>query len=214
MTISQDALLAQLRWRYATKKFDASRKVPERTWAAIEQAMLLSPSSFGLQPWRFVVITDPRIKAQLPAISWGQTQPQDCSHMVVFAARKGINAGDVEKFAQSIADARGGMSEAVTAYKNMMLGTINGRPAEALDAWCARQCYIALGFLLETCALLEVDACPMEGIDSGAYDKLLGLTEKGFTAVAGCPVGYRAADDRYAQLPKVRYPSHEVVIRV
>lgn len=175
---------------------------------------MLSPSSFGLQPWKFFVITDQKIKDQLPPISWNQTQPKDCSHMVVLAARKTINAADVNRYIDRIVQVRDIPGDPMRGYKDMMLGIVNSMPAADLDTWCAKQVYIALGFLLETCALLGVDACPMEGIVAPEYDKLLKLPEQGYTAVVGCPVGYRAADDKYAAYPKVRFETKDVIVHM
>ena len=214
MPIPADAILQHLSWRYATKKFDATKRIPDATWSALEQSLILTPSSFGLQPWRFVVITDPAVKAKLPAISWNQTQPQDASHFVVLAARKTLTPADIDHFIATTAKTRNAPVESLTPYKNMMLGTIGKAPAEQLEHWAKHQCYIALGFLMATAALLEVDACPMEGIVHAEYDKLLDLPAKGYTATVGCALGYRAADDKYAAAPKVRYPASEVVLRV
>lgn len=213
-TISPAALTERLRWRYSTKKFDPARKVPADVWDAIEHALVASPSSFGLQPWKFVVITDQAVKDKLPAISWNQTQPKECSHMVVLAARKTIDAGDVNRYVDRIVHVRDIPGDPLRGYKDLMLGMVGSMPAEQLDVWCAKQVYIALGFLLETCALLGVDACPMEGILGPEYDKLLKLPEQGYTAVVGCPVGYRAADDGYAAFPKVRFEAKDIIVRV
>jgi nitroreductase len=213
-TASPAALTESLHWRYSTKKFDASRKIAPDVWAALEESLVLSPSSFGLQPWKFVVITDQKIKDQLPAISWNQTQPKDCSHMVVLAARKTIEAGDVNRYVDRIVQVRDIPGDPIRGYKDMMLGMVGSMPAADLDAWCAKQVYIALGFLLEACAVLGVDACPMEGIVAPEYNKLLKLPEMGYTAVVGCPVGYRAADDKYAAYPKVRFEAKDVIVRV
>ncbi len=213
-SINTESLLSGLRFRYACKKFDAARKIDAALWQTLEQAMILAPSSYGLQPWKFVVITNDAVKAKLPAISWNQTQPRDCSHMVVFAARKGISPADVEKYVQRIIEVRKAPAEALSDFKGMMLGTVTKTPPEQLDQWCARQCYIALGFLLSAAAMLGVDACPMEGIVGDEYDKLLGLDKFGYHATVAAAVGYRAADDWLAPMPKVRFNAGELVIRV
>jgi nitroreductase len=213
-TLSPDALLQQLSWRYAVKKFDANRKIPADLWSTLEQTLILSPSSYGLQPWRFVVITDPAVKAKLPAISWNQGQPRDCSHFLVIASRKGIAPQDVENYIQSIIKTRGVPADALADYKNMMLGTVTKTPADQLDQWSKHQAYIALGFIMSAAAMLNIDACPMEGIVHAEYDKLLNLPEKGYTATVGCALGYRASDDWLAGLKKVRYPASDLVIRV
>lgn len=213
-TLSPESLVERLSWRYAVKKFDPSRRIPDATFAALEQSLILSPSSYGLQPWRFVVITDPAVKAKLPPISWNQTQPRDCSHMVVIAGRKTITPADVEAYTQRIATVRGVKSEMLADYKAMMMGTVTKTPPEKLDDWCARQCYIALGFLMSAAAVLGVDACPMEGIVHAEYDKLLNLPEKGYVSVVGCALGYRAGDDWLASMKKVREEAGKLVIRV
>ncbi len=211
-----DTLLAQLRWRYAVKKFDPARTITDETWSALEQAAILAPSSFGLQPWRLVVITDPAVKAKLPAVSWNQSQPRDCSHMAVFAARTGINKSDVDRYITRIADVRGLpiTHPDLTNFHATMMATINSLPQETADQWCARQCYIALGFLLSACAALAVDACPMEGIKHDEYDTILGLKQRGYHTIVAAAVGYRSADDWLAPLPKVRFATEDIVIRV
>jgi nitroreductase len=214
MTISADALLDRLSWRYAVKKFDPARTIPADTWSAIERALQLSPSSYGIAPWRFVVITDQATKAKLPPISWNQPQPRDCSHMVVLAARVGISAGDIDRYVELIKRERNATDAMLADYRAMMLNTVQSTPPERLDEWCARQCYIALGFLMSACAMLSVDACPMEGIEASKYDELLGLPERGYRTVVGCAVGYRSADDWLASLKKVRPPAEETVLRV
>lgn len=206
--------MSQLGWRYAVKKFDATRKIPDATWSALERALVLSPSSYGLQPWRFVVITNPEVKAKLPALSWNQMQPKDCSHFVVFAARKGIQEQDVRNYVDLIMRERGASAESLAGFADTMLGTVRNTPKDKLDIWTSRQAYIALGFFLSACAMLEIDACPMEGIQAPEYDKLLGLEAMGYTAVVGAAAGYRASDDWLAGLKKVRYGAKDVIVRV
>lgn len=213
-TITPDALLKSLEWRYAVKKFDPVRKVPEATWKTLEEAARLAPSSYGLQPYRMLVITDASAKAKLPEITWNQPQPKDCSHFVVFASRVGIGPADVDRYVDLISAVRGVPKEGLAQFRDMMLGTVKSTPAEKLDDWCARQAYIALGFLLAACAALGVDACPMEGIDAPKYDERFGLPARGYRAVAACAVGYRDRDDWLASLKKVRTQSKDLVIRV
>lgn len=203
-------LLNQLRWRYAVKKFDATRRIPALTWSTLEEALLLAPSSYGLQPWRFVVVTNQELKHKLVEASWNQRQLADASHVVVFALRKGVDAAYVERFVQSIAQARGVELASLEAYKQMILGAVS-RPAEQVDAWLARQVYLALGHFLACAAILGVDACPMEGIVPARYDELLGLGAQGFTTLMIATAGYRAEDDRYASLAKVRFPGETVI---
>jgi nitroreductase len=213
--ISPDALLAQLRWRYATKRFDPARIIPERDWAALEEALILTPSSFGLQPWKFVVITDPAVKAQLPAISWNQKQVLEASHTVVFARRLDVTEEFIDRNIRRIVEVRGGTVEGLAGFKKMLMGSLVPPPVGFdLQNWAALQCYIALGNFMTSAAVLGIDTCPMEGIVPAKYDELLGLTAKGFaTVVVGC-AGYRSADCKYASVPKVRFPAEEVIERV
>ncbi|GIW97255.1 MAG: NAD(P)H-dependent oxidoreductase [Pirellulaceae bacterium] len=211
-TIAPEQLIEQLEWRYAVKRFDPDRRIDEATWAALERCLILTPSSYGLQPWRFIVITDPDVKAQLPALSWGQKQPQDCSHMVVLAARKTMDAEYIQRYMQSVVQTRELPPDAMQGYQRVLVSTV-----EKIDShldWNARQVYIALGQLMVGAAMLGVDTCPMEGIDPAGYDRLLGLAETDYTTVVGCAVGYRHPDDAQANAAKVRFSADELITRI
>jgi nitroreductase len=202
-------------WRYATKKFDPTRRIAPDAWAALEQSLMLSPSSFGLQPWKFVVVTDPEVRARLRTASWNQAQVEECSHLVVFLAKDTIREADVDHFLARTAEVRGQSLESLEPYKSMMMGgLVNGPRAAQLDQWTARQAYIALGNFMTSAALLGVDTCPMEGFDPAQYDRILGLEGSGFHAVVVCPAGYRAQDDAYAARPKVRFLPEELVAHI
>jgi nitroreductase len=209
--VSEEAVLNALQWRYATKKFDPSRKIPEQTWRALQESIVLSPSSFGLQPWRFVWVRDRSILEKLPAVSWNQTQPVDCSHYVVFAQRKDLSVADVDHFVDRIAEVRGVSVESLAGYRGFMLNTQKTASEQGwINPWSARQVYIALGQAMAAAALLGIDTCAMEGIDPSQYDALLDLPSQGYTTLCGLAFGYRAADDKYASTPKVRFPLEEV----
>lgn len=211
-TISGDSLLQQLAWRYATKKFDPSKKVSAADWAVLEQALILTASSYGLQPWKFIVVTDPALKAKLRPASWNQSQVEDCSHLVVFTAKQDVTEGDVDQFVTRIAEVRGATVESLAGYKGYMVGDLVKGPRHAIiHEWAARQTYIAMGNLLTSAALLGIDTCPFEGIEPAKYDEILGLQGSGYATVAACPVGYRAADDKYANAPKVRFEAKDIV---
>ena len=213
--IPDTQLCAQLQWRYATKSFDSSQKISPRTWAAMEQALILTPTSYGMQPYRFVVITDPAVKERLVSLSWNQRQPADCSHFVVFAARAANTEADVDHYLARIAEVRGVPVESQAGFKKMLMGDIvNGPRGKIAHEWATRQTYIALGNFMTSAALLGVDTCPMEGIQPEKYDEVLGLPALGYRTVVACAAGYRAAGDKYATLPKVRFPASELVIRV
>ena len=203
-------LIERLAWRYAVKQFDPDRPIAPETWDAIEQSLMLAPSSFGLQPWRFLVVTDPKIKVQLPAISWNQSQPRDCSHMVVLSARRTLDQDYVEHFIESVSQTRNVPLEGLRGFRNSILNSVNQSAGQHLE-WNARQVYIALGQLMMAAALMGVDSCPMEGIDFQKYDHLFGLEETEYTTVVACALGYRSQSDKYATSPKVRFPKSEII---
>jgi nitroreductase len=214
-TIAPDQLLEQLNWRYATKQFDPSRKIPAAEWAALEEAIRLAPSSLGVQPWVFVVVNDPEVRKQLREASWGQPQITDASHMVVFAAKKDITEADVDHYMQRIADVRGVSLSDLAGFRGMVTGgVLEGKDTATRAIWTSRQAYIPIGVLLTSAALMGLDACPMEGINPAEYNRILGLDSKGLTALSVVTVGYRSPDDKYADLPKVRYPATEVLHHV
>jgi nitroreductase len=210
--ITSDTLIEALNWRYATKKFDSTKKIPADTWASLEQALVLAPSSFGLQPWKFIVVQDPATRQKLSAVSWGQTQPVECSHYVVFTVRKNLGADHVDRYLDRIVEVRGGTKDALKGYRDIMLGSLEkARVGGYLDGWQSHQVYIALGQFMASAALLGVDTCPMEGIEPPKYDEILGLAAQGCTALCAAAAGYRAADDKYATMKKVRFKPADVI---
>jgi len=212
-TTTSEELLRQLNWRYATKQFDPQRKIGAADWAALEDALVLSPSSFGLQPWKFVIVTNPALREKLVPASWGQRQVADASHLVVFALKKNFSEADVAAYVKRISDVRSIPVEALNGYQDMMVGSLfKARDAAARTAWAINQIYIALGNFLTSAAMLGIDACPMEGIEPPKYDEILGLDALGLTSVVAAPAGYRAANDKYAALKKVRFPKEEVIV--
>lgn len=211
-TITTDQLLASLNWRYATKVFDPARKISAATWSALEDALVLAPSSFGLQPWRFLVIRDTAVRAKLRPHSWDQSQVTDASHFVVFTARTEITAADIAHLIDRTAEVRGQPATALASYRQIMEGSLlNEARKPHLHDWAARQAYIAMGQLMTSAAVLGVDTCPMEGLDPAKYDEILGVRKEGFATIAAVALGYRAEADKYAKLPKVRYPKAEVI---
>jgi nitroreductase len=209
-----DQVIDQLRWRYAVKKFDTTRKLPAAAFQPLEDALVLAPSSYGIQPWKFWVVTDDAMKSSLVEHSWGQTQPRDCSHLVVLAVRKNLGETDINHYVERICAVRGVTPESLAGYRKMMLGTVSRMTPEACQEWSTRQVYIALGQLMATAAVLGIDTCPMEGIVNAKYDEILGIAAAGYETVVACPVGYRAADDAYSRTPKVRFPNAEVIVRL
>jgi nitroreductase len=207
-------LIQQLNWRYATQKFDPTRPIAPDTWAALEQSLVLTASSFGLQPWRFVVVTDPHIKDELVAASYGQKQVRDASHVVVFAIPRELDVSHVDRHITRTAEVRAVHPDTLERYRKYTASYVSSLAPDRQADWAARQVYIALGAFLTAAALLGVDTCPMEGIIPEKYDDLLGLPEAGLTTVVTCCAGHRADDDKYAAMPKVRFDPNEVIVRV
>ncbi|MGC8642953.1 MAG: NAD(P)H-dependent oxidoreductase [Isosphaeraceae bacterium] len=211
--IADEVLLRQLQWRCATKKFDPQRKISSQDWQTLEQALVNAPSSFGLQPWKFFVITDPALREKLKAASRNQAQITDASHLVVFAVKENLGLADVERHLARVSEVRGLDVASLEGYKQMMLGSLK-RPAEEVNNWATRQVYIALGFFLSAAAMLGIDACPMEGFEPAKYDEILGLPRLGYAARVLATAGYRAADDPYLKLAKVRFKSEDVIVHI
>jgi len=214
--MNSQELLKALEWRYATKVFDPAKKIPVDTWQALEKALILTPTSYGLQPYQFLVINDPAKRAELLPHSWGQKQVVDASHFVVFTAKNKMTEADVNKLIQRTVEIRKlPAAEALGTYRFMMLGdVVNGPRGKIAHEWATRQTYIALGNLMTCAAVLGIDACPMEGLVPAEYDKVLNLNGSGYATVVACALGYRSADDKYAKLAKVRYDAKDIVRQI
>jgi nitroreductase len=211
-TMSSQKLTAQLRWRYAVKRFDPTLKIAADNWRALEEALVLTPSSYGLQPWKFFIISDQAIKDQLVPISWNQRQLADCSHVVIFAIKKDLAAADIDRYLARMAEVRGVPVENLAGFRKMLMSSFVPPPAEFdVNQWASLQVYIALGNFMTSAAVLGIDTCPMEGIEPAKYDELLGLSAKGYATIVVAVAGYRAADDKYAALPKVRFKHEDVI---
>lgn len=210
--IPAEQLLTALNWRYATKVFDPARRIPADTWRTLERALVLSPSSYGLQPYRFLNITSSAKRAELMPHAWGQRQVVDASHFVVFATRTKVTMADVDKLLARVSQVRGVPTEALNAYRDMIVSDlIQGPRSGVTEHWAARQAYIALGNLLTGAALLGVDTCAIEGFVPAEFDRLLGLADSGYTASVACALGYRSAQDKYAGLAKVRFAESDLI---
>ena len=213
--IPPQQLVEALNWRYATKKFDPAKKIPDETWTALEQSLVLAPSSIGLQPWKFFVITDPTVKAQLTAASYRQAQVADCSHFLALAARRDIDGPHVDRHIQRMAEVTGAAPESLAKFRAMTMRNLDkARAAGTLDAWQEHQIYIALGQFMASAALLGVDTCPMEGIEPARYDEILGLVGSNYATVVACAAGYRLPEDKYGNMKKVRFKPEDVIVRL
>jgi nitroreductase len=211
-TLSPEQALDLLQWRYAVKSFDSDKKIPDDAWETLEQSLILAPSSFGLQPWKFLIVDDKNLRVQLRDASWKQAQVTESDRYVVFAALRTTTDEDVDRFMARTSEVRGTPVENLTGYRNVIADfLLKGWAAKDLFGWNARQTYIALGQFMTAAAAMGIDTCPMEGIDMNGYDELLGLKETRYATLCACAVGYRAADDKYAAAPKVRYARDEVI---
>ncbi|MFN8009826.1 MAG: NAD(P)H-dependent oxidoreductase [Holophagaceae bacterium] len=198
--------------RYATKRFDPGRAIPAGTWEALEQALVLSPSSYGLQPWKFIVVDDPGLRRELVAATWNQPQPVEASRYVVLAVREDLAEADADRYLARIAEVRGVPAQSLAGFRGMLLSAISNRTKEARFEWNARQACIAMGQFMAAAAFLGVDTCPLEGLLPAEYDRILGLEGSGYRTVAAVAAGYRSPEDKYADLPKVRFEARDVVV--
>jgi nitroreductase/dihydropteridine reductase len=202
-----------LRWRYATKKFDPAKKLSDAEMADLLESARLSASSFGLQPYKIVLVADPAVRAKVREHAWNQSQVTDASHLVAFCPMKTIDADYVKKYVDIIAATRGIPAESLTGFHDMMVGSIAARTPEQLAAWLRCQAYIAVGFLLSAAAAGGIDACPMEGFDPAHVDVDLGLLDENVTSAVLVALGHRADDDASASYAKVRFPKEELFLR-
>lgn len=210
--VDNEVLFKQMNWRYACKKFDATKKIREPDWNILAETLRNAASSYGLQPWKFIVVQNPEIRQQLLPLSWGQTPVTDASHFVVMTYKEKMDEEHISKLIQQTAKVRGIDAANLEGYKNMMLGDlVKGPRSQVINWWAQRQTYIAMGSFLTTAALMEVDTLPMEGLDPAGYDKVLGLEGTGYKTVAAIACGYRAEDDQYQHAKKVRFDINDVL---
>ncbi|MFC3440887.1 NAD(P)H-dependent oxidoreductase [Sphingobium rhizovicinum] len=208
-------LIDRLNWRYATKKMNPDKAVPEEKIARILEAVRLAPTSSGLQQFEVIVVTNAEIREKIKAIAWNQEQVTDASHLIVFAAWDNYTADRINGMFDLVNDERGFRNEGWEAYRQMLLGTYPQRDAQTNFEHAARQAYVGLGIALTAAAFEEVDATPMEGFDPDALDAILDLRARGLRSVAIMPVGYRADEgDWLVNLKKVRRPIGEFVSRI
>jgi len=205
------SILSALQWRYAVKIFDASKKVEQKDLDLILEAGRLAPSSLGFQPWSFVVVENPELRKKLREASWNQAQITDASHLVVICRPTVLDEAYVQEVIRQTANIRNIDEEQLSGLKEMMMGKLQHSTEQELAQWSALQCYLALGMMLETAALLKVDACPMEGFDAKAYDAILNLEKQGLASVVVCAIGHRSQDDKYAHAAKARFPASKII---
>lgn len=201
-----------LEWRYATKRFDAEKKISAENWAALQNSLVQAPSSYGLQPWKFLIIENKELRAKLRPVTWGQSQVEEASHYVVFTALEKLDVDYIHNYIKRVSEVRGVAISDLEGYETMMINNLVKGPRSAtIDHWAQRQTYIAMGFLMETAALLGVDTCPIEGLEPEQYDKILNLAGSGYKTVAAVALGYRHPEDKYQSTKKVRFAVDDVV---
>lgn len=198
-----------LNWRYATKVFDSTKKLSDQDLQFILEAGRLSPSSFGIEAWKFLVIENPETRAKLRAAAWDQPKVTDASHLILLCRRTDVQENIANELMERTAKAQNKTLGDLSGYHQMVQGAIEAR-GEGAAAWVASQTYIALGIMIETASMLEIDNCPMEGFDRAKTDEILGLKDKNLASVTMLALGYRGNDPQ-AALPKVRRPIEEVV---
>jgi len=203
-------IINDLEWRYATKKFDLNRKITDIDLNELFESLRLSPSSFGLQPWKFVVVNDVKLRTNLRKYAWDQSQITDAPHLIVLCAKKDIREEDIDEYINEISKLRRISLADLTGFKEVLTGYRKNTTKEFIANWTKRQVYIALGFLMANAAKKRIDSCPMEGFDNEKFDKLLGLNNSEYCSVVICALGYRAKDDSYINLKKVRFSKEKV----
>jgi len=208
-------LIDKLNWRYATKKYDASKKIGADKVERILEAIRLTPSSSGLQPFEVLLVTNPEKRAQIQAVAWNQAQVTEASHLLVFAAWDNITEARIDMMFDLTNQQRGFINDGWEAYRKQLKGIVAARSDQANFDAAARQAYIALGVALVAAAEEQVDATPMEGFDPAAVDEILGLKERGLRSVVILPLGYRADQgDWLVNLKKVRRPRELLVSEI
>ncbi len=204
-------IIEALKFRYATKIFDTEKKIPEHDFNELLEVLRLAPSSYGVQPWKFIVVEDKELRSKIRSRAWNQVQVTEASHLIVLCAKKDITEKDIDNYIEDIAKTRNVDIKSLDSFKGYITSFRKGVDAHFIENWAKRQVYIALGMLLESAALKGIDTCPMEGFDPKGVDEVLGLTHSEFTSVALCNLGYRSIKDKYSGNTKVRYSKNKVI---
>ncbi|MBF4493423.1 NAD(P)H-dependent oxidoreductase [Flavobacterium sp. JLP] len=207
-------LLENLNWRYATKKYDATKKISAADLNTIKEAVRLSASSYGLQLYKVIIVENPEIRAKLKEAAYGQTQITDASQIFVFASQTAVDDSHINGYIQNISKTRNIPEEALAGFSDYMKGAISPMSDDLKKIWTAKQTYIALGNLLSAAAELKIDATPMEGFNPTAFNEILGLDKLGLNASVIAAVGYRHEEDDTQHYKKVRKSQEELFITI
>lgn len=201
-------------WRYATKKFDTTKKVSSNDLATLKEAIRLTSSSYGLQPYKVIIVENPETRALLQPVSWGQTQIVEASHLLVFANITNFGEEGINAYFENLISTRGIPMEAVQGYADFMKSNITSLSEEARNTWTSKQTYLALGNLLNAAAELKIDVTPMEGFVPAQYNEILGLDKLGLNATLVATIGYRHEEDATQHFAKVRKSNEELFINL
>ncbi len=207
-------VIEKLEWRYATKKFDSEKKLDKESIEIIKKAFDLTATSYGLQPIKLLIIGDDAIKEQLLPHSWNQKQVVQASHLLVFCVETNVDESYIKGYYDRVKTERNTPDEILSPYRESLIKSFDKMTNEDKYIWASKQAYLAMGNLLTVCSMINVDACPMEGFMPPKYDEVLGLKEKGLSAVLAMPVGYRSEDDMFSSFKKVRRGVGESIIEI
>jgi nitroreductase len=201
-------------WRYATKKFDPSKKISNEDLEILLEAIRLSSSSYGLQPYKILIIENKDLRAKIQQSAWGQSQVVDASHLLVFANQTDVSDSQIDEFIENTSKTRGVALEALAGYQGFMKSKISELSADAKNIWNSKQTYLALANLLNAAAELKIDVTPMEGFSPAEVNEILGLKELGLNASLLAPIGYRHSEDATQHYKKVRKSKEELFITI
>ncbi|GAB2771311.1 NAD(P)H-dependent oxidoreductase [Salinimicrobium soli] len=201
-----------LKWRYATKKFNSDKLLAPEKIEILKKAFNLTATSYGLQPLKMLVIQDKELQEKLMKASYNQQQVSTASHVLVICIENEIGKAFIEKYFSYVKDIRNTPDDVLHPFRESLIGSFEKKPVDEIHTWATHQAYLVLGTLLTVCAVEEIDSCPMEGFDPDQFDELLNLQKHNLKSVLVLPVGYRAEDDFFAELKKVRRPLDETII--
>jgi nitroreductase len=199
-------------WRYATKKFDSTKKISTEDLNTLKEAIRLSSSSYGLQPYQILIVENPELRAKIQPVAWGQSQIVDASHLFVFVNRTSLKESEIDAFFDNMSQTRGIPLEALAGYQGFMKGKFSELSDEKVSIWASKQTYLALANLLNAAAELKIDVTPMEGFSPADVNEILGLNALGLNASLIAPIGYRHQDDATQHHKKVRKSNEELFI--
>ena len=209
-----NSFIENQQWRYATKKFDASKKISVSDFEILKEAIRLSSSSYGLQPYQVIIVENSELRKKIQPVAWGQSQIVDASHLFVFANIINFGEEGIDAYLNNMIRTRGLSAEAVSGYGGFMKSKIVPLPQEDKNAWTSKQTYLALANLMNAAAELKIDVTPMEGFEPEKVNEILGLNQIGLNATLLAPVGYRHEEDATQFYAKVRKSNQELFIKM